>query len=285
MRRVFRDVNDYPGVLEFSVEPDKKPNKISLNGYNKDYLLISEFKPKNKDMFIKDYFNLFNREGERNEDQFSYQWIKHNKNLKVSVVSPTFREQLLIDYPNLKKVVVKYFVYIFSDPDFIERMKLCGIEALEEIPHSSIHRPMTLKFPQDFNTKKATAFVFSEKQLNTLKSKRDISIFTYMSVSFFENELEEFEVGLELKFTNIPYFQFLIRNQYANSTFSILKVIGVIAILMIVLCLLLLICSRKNNIDIRDMVDSTANSRQGYATGNDSFNEGRNKIQMSNLKV
>ena len=285
MRRVFRGVNDAPGVLQFSVQPDKKPEKFNLNGYNKDYLLISEFKPQNKDMFIKDYFYLFNREGEKNQDQFAYEWIDHNRRLKVAVVSPSFREQLLIDYPNLKKVVVKYFVYIFSDPDFVERMKLCGIEALEEIPHSRIHKVTTLKFPEDFNTKKPTAFIFTEKQLDTLKNKRDISIFTYMSVSFFENELEEFEVGLELKFTNIPYFQFLTRNKYAKSTFSILKIMGMIAILMLVLCLLLLICSRKSNVDIRDMVDSTANSRQGYSTGNNSFNEGRNQIQMTDMKV
>ena len=285
MRRVFRGLNDFPGVLQFAVEPSQKPKHLKLDGHNKDYLLISEFKPANKDMFIKDYVNLWNREGSDNVSQFRYQWTNRNRNLMVTIISPTFREQLLIDYPNLKVVVVKYFLYIFDDPRFKERMELCGLEAIEEIPHTKKYRPVTLKLPQDFNKDIPATFKFTERELDMFRSSRDISIFAHMSISFFESELEEFEVGLEMKFTSIPYFQILTRNQYAKSTSSILRVVGIVFILLFVLGLLLLICTRKSNSDIRQMVDSTAPSRADYSSGQDSFGSARNKIQMKDLSV
>ena len=288
LRPVFRARVEAPGVLEFDVQSKESKQQPQKMGYNKDYALVSEFKPATKDNFMKDYLNMWNRSDDtkKNVEQFNVQWIQHNRKLQVDLDVPIFREQLLIDYPDLKVIVVKYFVFLFDDPDFAKRLELCGIEALEEIPHAKMSKIKTISIKAgELNKPSMTQFVFREKELKKFRTSRNLSVFSYMSISFFENELEEFEVGLELKFTNQPFFHLIMRNEYAQSTWSILKVLGMVCVVMFILFLLLLACSNKGNTDIRDMVNATAHSRQGYSAGNDSFNASRNQIQMSEMRV
>ena len=284
LTHVFRGVNDYPGVLEFSIQAqNEKPKGLTLDSYNKDFIMVSEFKPANRDLFFKDYVDLW-KDIDHIMDNFQYQWLDRNRKLKVATFVPKFREQLMIDYPNLKKIVVKFFIYLYDDPDFMKRLELCGLAALEEVPHVRRYRPVTLRLPEDFNAPKAIAFQFSEKELDKFKNSRDLHIFCYTSISFFENELEEFEVGLELKFTNIPYFYFLTTNQYSKSTFSILKFLGFALVLIFVLFLLYLKCkSSTDEDDVREMVNATSHTRVNYSSGNPNESERRNKIEMAYL--
>ena len=281
---VFRGQNDFPGVLEFQVETDAVKHDIVMASSGQDYMLMSEFKPANRSVFFREYVELWKRDQQLNQSQMGFKWIDHANQLQVTASMPRFRDQLLIDYPSLSKVVVKMFIFVFVDNNFSKRLDMCGLEALEEIPHAKRESIMMLNFPADFNLPKPVSFVFNSKELDKFRNSPSISIFTYMSISFFESELEEFEINLDLKFTNVPYFHFLTANQYSRSSFSLLKFAVLALVFVFVLCLVYFKCkSDSSSRDIADMVRSTQPSRSQYENPDSGFGGQRSQIQMSNL--
>ena len=290
--KVFRGVNEESGVLEFKIENSKKADDLKLKSMNKDYLMLTEFKPVNRDLFFKDYVDLWGKSATEHSNQYSYKWDKKQENLQVEIFTPRFREQLLIDFPNTQKIVIKFFVTLFSDPTFMDRLDACGLSAVDEIPHEKLFHTESIVVPKDFNKQKPLIFQFTEEHLRKYRKSDDISVFTYMSITFFENELEEFEVGYEMKFANVPYFLLITQNKFGRAGFSIWKWI---LIIMVILVIGFMIWFKQQNEvnenDVRNKVSTNNNSNQytnpnvqnNSDSGFISLGNEQNQIQMNNL--
>ena len=292
MTRVFRGVNDFTGVLNFSVGSRSLTDKDSkgLASAKKDYLLLTEFKPSHRNLFFKDYLNLWGNSEEENRKQYNYSWSENRKTLRVDLFVPQFHEQLLIDFPDLKKVVIKFFVHVFDDPRFLDRLELCGLAAVEEVPHSRLFHTEVIQASQ-LKSKKPLAFMFSESHLRRFARSKTLNVFTYMSISFFENELEEFEVGLEMKFANTPYFLFVTKNLYGRSQSYLFSGAIVICVVILVGFVCYLQSQNKmNENDVRRIINKTLTGGQsGYSNPNDpqpgAGNDGFTKIQDTKNKI
>jgi hypothetical protein len=282
INHVFRGNNDAPGVLEFKVErSDKRTYKDTkdLVVDNREYLLVSEFKPNNKDLFFKDYVNIFpNFDDFRNK--YKYEWINQSTSLKIQLPVPHFREQLLLDYPNLQKIVIKFFLYLFDDADFENKLTLCGLTALDIIEHERRFRPLSLKVPDDINNDDSISFSITQKEIQKFSESANLQIFSYVSISFFETELEEFEINLDMKFTNLPYVHFILPNQSNRKSFSFAQLFLFLVGFAFVLLLLMFVCKTSSNSDLPGILES---ARQSYSQPDDIQMSGRNKIQMTKL--
>ena len=312
--KVFRGLNDNPGVLNFTVNNYNAPHTEikGLERKNKDFILVTEFKPDNRELFYKDYVKVWETDKKKdkkddkeddkpsayeiNRSKYQYSWNNKKNLLSVGLKVPTFKKQLLIDFPNMKKVIIKFFVYLLSDESFVDRIDLCGMAAIEEVPHVHKQHTEVVMMNNNLELEKMLAFQFVEEELQMFADKKKLNIFTYMSISFIENDLEEFEVGLEKKFTTLPYILLKIRNEYghSHSNFFVLLILVCASILVGFICYL----RQQNKIDendVRRIVNQTApadmseysnpNQVEGGG-GNDGFvklGAGGNQIQMTEI--
>ena len=255
--KVFRGIVDNSGVLEFKVKSSTPTS--SFKGQNKDYLMITEFKPNRRNVFFKDYVNIWGDKKNKDFRQYSYKWVNDNSDLEVAIFLPRFREQLLMDFPDLKKIVIKFFVNLLDDSNFDKRIMLCGMSAVEEVPHFRLYHTEIVKVENGINKVKPLIFSFKNEQLENFSKSKKLSIFTYMSISFFENELEEFQVGLENKFAYVPYFLLRTRNLHGKSGWSWLT--WIIFMIICLLTIFIFYLKNQNNTslnDVRNMVNSVS---------------------------
>jgi hypothetical protein len=294
--KVFRGVNESPGVLNFVVDKYNMSadEKIGYSPVKKDFMMVTEFKPQNRNLFFKDYLDLWGDDEETNKKKYQYKWNEKKTLLTVGLYIPDFHEQLLIDYPDMKKVAIKFFVYLLSDEGFMEKISLCGIAAVEEVPHVRKEHTEVIQVQTELKSKKVLEFSFGEDDLMQFAKKKKLNIFSYMSVSFYESELEEFEVELESKFANVSYFLLVFNNMYGHqhSNFFLLLIMICVSILIGFVCYL----RQQNKIDendVRRIVNQTAptdlsqyknpNEGEGGSDGFVKLGAGGNQIQMSNL--
>ena len=290
--KVFRGQTSHPGALEFVVEENENqtPQKEGqISSKTDEYLLITEFKPDSRNLFFKDYINLWGDAEEENIKKYSYSWSDDYQNLNFDIDAPQFHDQLLQDFPDLKRIVVKYFVYALKDADLFARLETCGLSALDLTPHSKMTFTQEIDVTKNFNAHQPLRFQFASKELSKFRDSPDLYVFSYLAVSFYENELDQFELGLETKFATSPYVCFVTRNM-----FDYHPVTGKAALLIVVFILLVLsglYCKKVRDSkrqQLRDMVkQSTGHGQQYTSPQTDAHYQGPvevdtgNKIEMS----
>lgn len=249
-----RGIVDEEGTLNFRVAPTAASDKLYAHS-DEFYVLMSEFKPNNKELILKDYVEIFTRNSEKIDHVFKYEFIENYRKLKVSAKTPSFKPQLLMDYPNLKKVLFKFNFYLFTDPDIKEKIATCGLSVINMIQnvHMSVHKTVernNIKLLSSDET--MIEAVFAESSLETFKESGTLNVLCYVSVHFFENEDDEWQVSLDLKFTNVPYFLMLIPNRYLNNFLIVIVVTLVFGILLCVGVWMILRCCRSPYTEVLD---------------------------------
>lgn len=202
-------VNEH-GILKFKVIRDNEYNSQSgVPIPDAEYTLITEFRPHNKELILKDYVKIFDEGEQFSQKLFRYEFLQNNNLLKIEARAPTFRPQLLTDYPELTSVKVKVYFYLLADPDVMSKLEVCGQSMLKSIDHDL--RVVEKEYIR--NDIIAMSFIneflvaeFTEAELAKYRAQNYWSVLSFVSVKFFEGEDEKFNVSLNFKYTNVPYF-------------------------------------------------------------------------------
>ena len=209
-----RVVLDKPGIIKFSVELDDgyRGSDFMLKS-DHFYDLITEYKPARKELILKDYLEMAN-----DEKRFSSDYNIEKGILAITSKAPKFKQQLLVDYPNLKKIKVEFFIYIFDNSEklFLKSLNKCGFSFIENKKKGKIVRRkevLIILIDAINGGDLESVSVFKKNDLAFFKDLNKISIFEKLEITFIETENDEFNITLDKLFTTIPYFLITIPNQ------------------------------------------------------------------------
>lgn len=234
-----RAIIDQPGVFKFSVGRNKRFDTLEIPDLSSHYYLMTEFRPVDKQLFFKDYVQLWDDNENGNQRKFSFRFVDGHKVLKVSAAVPKLKQQLLIDYPSLQKVSIRVQVDLFYEESFQTKLEMCGLAILREIKtvnHSSQKVISASEISQNKDLG-SFDFLFESKELEEFSSVENLQIFSSLSATFFDDESEEHHVTLNFKFASSPYFFATISNKSRamttsfNLLFITASVIGIISLL------------------------------------------------------
>jgi hypothetical protein len=234
------------GRLSFGISTDINSFIDEFNVNRRGYVMMSEFRPATKSLILKDYVDIF-RDRQTFESFFVYYDFVHSQSsLRLTIRQPTFKRQLLDDYPKLERARLRLKVYLFSEENFGARIEQCGLSALSGIKYKE--KTITFEFdrtailsanPQDIEV------FYQEEELEDLGDKDFLNVLCYISARFFESEDEEWQVANDLKYTNVPYFFLTIKNKHiSRATFKILF-LAILALLMLLIWQVWMFVSRK----------------------------------------
>ena len=264
------------GVLRFRVVPEE--SFVVGRHPAEHYVLNTEFRPLDKDLILKDYIQLHTDPEEFRRLVFAYEFFDNNKKLRVSAKMPKFKEQLMVDYPDLKVVSIKLYAYLLSDNTILSKIESCGLSALEGMTY--VKRVVTRDVPRAQINQAVSEgdqdFVFWESDLSKFAGNQTLNMVSFVSVSFYDSEDEIYDVNLNYKFTNVPYFLLTIPNNY-GAIFAVSHALGLIlAIVAIFLLFVYFRVYRKS--------DSPAAEKPNnqYFRGNDSFSQ-PTRLEMSSV--
>lgn len=235
------------GVISFKIgRLSSQLNSTNIDKTKKSYAMMTEFKPKNKELILKDYIEIFKDEKTFEAFYVYFDFVQSQSKLRLTVRRPGFKMQLLDDYPNLEKVRLKFKVYLFSEKDFSKQIENCGLSSLDTVENSE--KVITVEYDAHQiknNTSEMLEVFFAEDDLEKFKDKEHLNVLCYVSARFFENEDEEWSVTMDLKYTNVPYFYLTIKNKYITKEVFKLILLGILTLLAFVIILVYLFILRK----------------------------------------
>lgn len=259
-----------PGMLKFRVDLGQAGHQ-NVSTADNNYVLMSEFKSKKDEIVLKDYINIIGQKKENVQKFFGYEFLDRHTRLRVYNEVPSFKPQLFEDYPNIYKVSVKFYYYLMDHPNIEARLEQCGLAVTKTLDNveKTLVREFSVKDSPDWeNLKETVEMVFDEIELANFQDSDNLVVLSYISVRFYENENEEWQVGLDLKMTNLPYFVMVLNNKTPSFfAYKILLVIGFAGMMIILYMICKGVASRryekvqrdrlKNNLSF---VDSTLGS-------------------------
>jgi hypothetical protein len=256
------------GTLNFKVVNNRELNG-QISSEDDSYVLMTEFKPANKELIIKDYIEILTEENMIGETSFGSQFIDNARKLKVNARVPGFKPQLLLDYPDLKKIQLKFNFFLFSDSEIQKKISLCGLSSMTQITKVpiSVIKNVKREAIANFTVEEPMVdAVFTEDHLEVFKNATFLNVLCYVSVKFFENEVDEWQVSLDLKFASVPYFLLTLPNQFLQDTsFAYLLALAICIFAVLIACGLAWRCTWPHkqtfdNIRIKDDVSYSAPS-------------------------
>ena len=245
-----RGVVESPGLVQFNVTSsgvsmyEGNPSKL-------DYFLISEFRPARRSLILKDYVDIYTDKEAFDQFNVVYKFTDHDSRLSLKADLPKIRDQILQDFPHIKKVQYKIYYYILADdPDFLERLSRCGFAAIETVKHRSHIQEKTIKIKEAIHSDIPVHMYFFKNDLQSFVKEQNISILVQLEIYFYEHEEEEFGISLDTKMTQVPYFLLTIPNYYKGRSVSrVLLFIGIVSIAAIIIWLLIVLARLKRGLD------------------------------------
>jgi hypothetical protein len=219
---VRRGLVNSDGVLKFKVirknESFTEEQQSDQYLLKNDYFLISEFRPDNKELIMKDYVNLWGT-----KDGFAHIQFKHtyqSGKLEIESKFPTFREQLFEDYPGIKRIIIKFEFYLLNDSAFYRELQKCGYSALSSFTHVKHSLERVLQREEVNQPDNSIKILFDKEELKQFKNSPYVTVFCKLSIKFIENEEDEYNISLNQKFTEVPFFVLTIKNDEFAGGFS-----------------------------------------------------------------
>jgi hypothetical protein len=230
---IIRGTADGTGLLTFQIAPAGEAADANLRLARKTYALMSEFKPKNKELILKDYVEIFKDDTSFNNFSVAHEFLRAESKLRLSIRHPTFKMQLLDDYPGLQKVQLKFKIYLFAEPNFVQQIRICGLSAIEayEVATQVVTIDLSRDDLKNLTADKHIEVVFERADLERFRANEYLNVVCYLSARFLESEEEQWQVTMDLKYTNVPYFLLTIRNGYLSA--QTMKAVMVVLLLFI----------------------------------------------------
>jgi hypothetical protein len=228
------------GRLNFKINSGENGNIDVNDSAGRSYVMMSEFRPMTKSLILKDYIDIF-QDRQTFESFFVYYDFVHSQsNLRLTIRQPAFKMQLLDDYPQLEKVRMRLKIYLFSEDNFTAQIQKCGLSALDNI--KKVEQVVTVEFTRAELAQSVSQnieVVIPDKELEAFDQRTYLNVLCYISARFYENEDEEWQVTLDLKYTNVPYFFLTIKNKHISKyMFQILFM----AILLLLVVMIAMVC-------------------------------------------
>jgi hypothetical protein len=198
------------GVLKFNVVRNEEHHAgQAAAAPEEEYTLITEFRPDNRELILKDYVKIFDENEQASQKLFRHEFLQNNNSLKIEARVPTFRPQLLADYASLTSVKIKVYFYLLADPSIISKLEVCGQSMFKTIDHDL--RIVEKEYSRSdiialMSTSEFLDAEFPEAELSKYRTQSQWSVLSFVSVRFFEGEDDKFNVSLNFKYTNVPYF-------------------------------------------------------------------------------
>ena len=292
-----------PGVLKFRVEASGVPtsnidsflnsSSISILGSaptpknmsqlesQKTYTLMSEFRPEAKELILKDYIELFGDDQTFKQARFSHQFVEERSKLLIRAGAPRFKPQLLEDYPDLKRVSIKFYFYLVADAQSAAALQKCGLAAASMLDHSLRSSELVISRAElvdaagqssnssDGAGKGEVEVEFGREDVDKFDDAENLFVFSYLSVRFFENEEEEWRVSLDVKFANVPFFMLALPNNYLSPERMELAVLVGFTILLALLIILYYVLCRKPSdaaLQARRLKDDSEYAAPGFSS-------------------
>lgn len=199
-------IND-KGILKFRVARSEK-NALITEQIDPTYLLMTEFRPIVQELILKDYIQIFSNQEELQKFPISHRISKKTGDLIIRARIPSFKLQLIVDYPKIKVIVLKLHYYLFSDEGFITLFEKCGLACLDKINYKTTSQ--TFQFNQSIlhqvDDYPISEVRFNSSDLSVLSNSKTLTVFCQISARFFENEEELNQISLNLRYTSVPFF-------------------------------------------------------------------------------
>lgn len=216
------------GMLTFNIDVPTLSVDANTPIQNRYYSLLSEFKPNNKELILKDYVVVFDRSEDSEKYLYNYEFNKNGNKLKILSRLPTFKPQLLVEYPEIKSAKIKLMFYLVSDPHIETKVKMCGFNTPEMMDHAKVNFTTILTQEELKKGDKGSQveIEFEETDLEKFKDALFLNIVSYASIHFFDDVNDEYGVTLDQKFTTVPYFLMTIPNHYHPTSKSFGLLLG-----------------------------------------------------------
>ena len=175
----------------------------------------TQFRPKNQDLFFKDYVIL-------NDKNIQFEFLeKFNKEkfaFEYEFSDPVFIDQLYVDYPKLTSIYLEYNFFITENTEFEKDFQKCGLGSLQGSANyqESIRKMIKIKDLKEKKNELKTKFLLDTKKLESL-SKPTFKIFCMVNIFFVEDPEKDFLVNLAEKYTLLPYFLVTLPNKTNKS--------------------------------------------------------------------
>ena len=249
---VKRNFVNKPGIIKFTVGLTKN-NRSGMffdKRRNDFYEVLTEFRPKKKQMNFKDYVVL-NTDIKR--PRFHYKFFKNNTKLNILTRLPYFKDQLFVDYPNIKKIEISMFIYIFEDDNktFSNDIKKCGSTTVSNNKKLITKKEKIIIPIEQINKETVITNHLTRRDLNNFRKNKHFSVFERLDITFIENEKDEFNITLDRKFLSIPYFLIIIPNENKQDNLfrfflASLKLL-MISIIFLIFAIFYLLYKRQKN--------------------------------------
>ena len=240
---------DRPGIVRFEVGLLKGHRFLGIKR-KPFYEVLTEFRPKDKEMVFKDYVVL---ENDLVKPRVEYNFFGGNTRMNVKTRLPFFKDQLFMDYPNINKIEFNITIYIFEDKneEFAGNLQKCGFSILEDTKKTVIKTQRIVLPIEKINHSLIITNFVSERNLKIFKHSETITMFEKLEINFIENEKDEFNITLDRKFLTIPYFLIRIpnKNKQSNSLRFFLASIKllVISFVFLILAICYVLYKRKKS--------------------------------------
>lgn len=230
------------GLLKFDVRIPEFSQKVMVKKFE-DYVIMNEFIPDEKELMLKDFVTIVSSSNELEKYMTNYEYVNYGQDLRVSTKFPSFKPQLIQDYPHLRKIEISMYFSLIGSKNVKSMLDTCGFSFLQKTQNvlKTVTKMINIKEIDLGSMPSYITVMFTSDEINSIYSvNSERSIFGHAKIRFIENEEEEFELILDEKVTYVPYFLIELRKQpfvlfSSNNLFffgmSIVLVIGAFLIL------------------------------------------------------
>jgi hypothetical protein len=277
---VYRILIESPGLMEFTVK-SKKDRSQEGQASLSDYFLMTEFIPHHKELVLKDFVSVINPTSELDKYVTGHRYVNSGSDLEVSTKFPSFKPQLLVDYPKVKKIQITLIFSLFATASVEEILKRCGISSLFLL--NNVSKNVTRVFNiSDIDTEHMPSYVstqFTREEDKSLGNQGvERTVFSHARIRFIEDENDEYDLTLDEKLTLVPYFLMDISPRPLMTVSVIYYIVAGVMLGLVVAGCLIYKCSS-------DEPESKPAGRFGYeAPRNGEFATDR-RLEMSSISA
>jgi hypothetical protein len=266
------------GMLTFNLEIPPIPSSGDSRSEDHYYSLLTEFKPEDKELVLKDYITVFDESKDSEKFLFNYEYLNNGNSLKIFSRLPTFKPQMLVEYSDLKSVKIKLMFYLLSDAEIESKVTRCGFNVAETLTHfkHNITRIIKREDLATLNENRQVSISFSQEELEVFKTQQFVNVVSYASIRFFEDENEEYGISLDQKFTTVPYFLMTLPNKYSPIAYDFFW-LYIFAGLIVAFALAICIGIYRRKPETGD--------KFGYTKGGDQSFSGNTRLEMSSIST
>lgn len=191
---VFKVVMNQKQKLSFWAQDDSI--FLKKNFFN----LATEFVPFGNFLVLQDYIQFQNSKEKYSTEKLFYRYVDNEENLMVENAIPNFKDQLKVDYPEIRMIrfIFTYYLVPSDGRELLANYQKCGgetvlNEAVAKISAERIIPVLTLHNEMKVSVK------FLKADLEGVRREKVFSVFINMEAVLIKNDNDYFGISLDEK--------------------------------------------------------------------------------------